>query len=784
MINVPRRISSILWFALPFIGIALFPGCSKPESTPSAGSTDSSRRISAEMVARVAALEARERHLAETVWVKELLAQECGRTFESLWNSLNAATNKLRVLASFPIGEIVLGQWAPPRTLPHGIQLHEPDGAAAVLSAEAWHSRVEEFDRAGWQLLQTEFRHRRFDTDEAGQPRQSRFQFSAHLIRPAPVERAMVEGDLIVDWAPRRPDEPEVVVKRIDATGLSIKTRLGEPPFVPILTDRMAAPRNVQSIGPLLLYDLDRDGLSEIVLGVKNLLYRRRGEDRFEAEPLCRHPPGVIYAALIADFDGDGAADYLCEKYEGLFLFKGSPQGTFDQPGQLAWPAPPELKSPFVLTCGDIDDDGDLDVFLGQYKVPYESGAMPTPYYAANDGDPAYLLRNDGRGKFTDATRTAGLVPKRWRRSYSASFVDFDADRHLDLVVVSDFAGLDLYRNDGRGCFSDVTRQWIAEPRAFGMAHTFADFDADGRLDLLMIGMPSPTADRLEHLGLWRPDAAEDHTMRSRMTHGNRLYLARLNGRFEQTSLGDSIARSGWSWGCSAFDFDNDGFPDVYVGNGQQSGESVQDYEGEYWLHDTYVGNSEEDTAAHLYFGSKFSRTIHRGQSYGGYEKNRFYLNRHGESFAEIGHLLGVALENDSRNVVSDDLDGDGGVDLLVTSYEPWPDIRQTLRIFRNALPDRGHWIGFRFREGRGEPSPVGVRVVCRSNGQAAVRAIVTGDSHRSQHANTVHFGLGKGDRVDTVEIHWPNGQAVTLREAGVDRYHDVSARKSEPLRR
>src|SRR2546426_12200818 len=131
--------------------------------------------------------------------------------------------------------------------------------------------------------------------------------------------------------------------------------------------------------------------------------------------------------------------------------------------------------------------------------------ALPISYYDANDGNPAYLLLNDGHGNFTDATPAAGLEKKRRRRTYSASFVDLNDDGNLDLLVVSDFAGVDLYRNDGRGHFSDVTREWVAEPHAFGMAHALTDFNADGRLDILMIGMNSPVADRLEHLDLWRP---------------------------------------------------------------------------------------------------------------------------------------------------------------------------------------------------------------------------------------------------------------------------------------
>ncbi|PYI82305.1 MAG: hypothetical protein DME26_18185, partial [Verrucomicrobia bacterium] len=167
------------------------------------------------------------------------------------------------------------------------------------------------------------------------------------------------------------------------------------------------------------------------------------------------------------------------------------------------------------------------------------------------------------------------------------------------------------------------------------MAHALADFNADGRLDLLMIGMPSATVDRLEHLGLRRPYSAEDSLRRPAMTFGNRLYLGRASGGFEQTALNDSIARSGWSWGCSAFDFDNDGFPDVYIANGLESRQSVRDYESEFWLHDIFVDETIDDVAATSYLMGKFSRTRGSGWSYGGYEKNRLYLNQRGESFVE-----------------------------------------------------------------------------------------------------------------------------------------------------
>jgi hypothetical protein len=308
------------------------------------------------------------------------------------------------------------------------------------------------------------------------------------------------------------------------------------------------------------------------------------------------------------------------------------------------------------------------------------------------------------------------------------------------------------------------------------MAHALADFNADGQLDLIMIGMGSPTVDRLEHLGLWRPYSTEDRLMRSAMTSGNRLYIAQPNGGFEQTPLSHSIAHSGWSWGCSAFDFDNDAFPDVYISNGLETKQTVREYEPQFWLHDLFIDESVDDVSSSDYRLRQFARTRGAGWSYGGYEKNRLFLNQRGESFVEIGHLAGVALEQDSRDVVADDLDGDGRVDLLLTTLEVWPEAKQTLQIYKNQLADGGHWIGFRFREQGPGKSPVGVSVTIYYNGRSAIRQLVTGDSHRSQHANTIHFGLGEASRVDRAEVRWVNGAKITLRQPVVDQYHNLNA--------
>jgi hypothetical protein len=722
-------------------------------------------------------LEAREQEANRTVWAKEIVAEDCGRVFESLWDSVNKTTNKLGVLSDFRFKEIVMPDWSAVQHLPHDIEWRVGNGPGQTISWPQWKAYLQHIAREGWELENVEFRHNQFDTDAAGKPLTSRFYFAARLTNTERSERALLEGDLIVHWAINPAIYSQPVVRSLDASHLQVKSRNGQPFFEQVLNETIGPSDKTGLVDPLILYDLDGDGLSEIILAARNVIYRRRGDGRYEPEPLCRYPIQFMSTALIADFDGDGFADLLCANGRGLFLFKGDSHGRFQEPSRLVWAANPAFKNAMAMTCGDIAHTGHLDVFLGQYKVPTLGQIIRPHYYDANDSFPSYLLRNDGHGNFTDVTEASGLGSKRWRRTYSASLVDLDGDGHLDLVVVSDFAGLDLYKNDGKGHFKDITGEWIAEPRAFGMAGAFADFNVDGRLDLLMIGMPSPTVDRLQHMNLWRPYSTEDRQARPAMTYGNRLYLAQANGKFEQSALGNSIARSGWSWGCSAFDFDNDGFPDIYIANGLESKQSVRDYEGEFWLHDIFVDESVDDVTASRYFLKKFEGTRGSGWSYGGYEKNRLFLNQHGESFIEIGHLAGVSLEQDSRNVVTDDLDGDGRVDLVVTTFEVWPQPKQTLQVYKNTLSDSGHWVGFKFREDGNGSSPVGTSVTIHYDGRSATRQMVTGDSHRSQSATTLHFGLGKTDHVESAVIRWASGSSSTLKNLAANAYYDVRSK-------
>jgi hypothetical protein len=676
-----------------------------------------------------------EEDAAKRYWGSELVAEKYGRAIEQLWDRLNASTNKLELLANERVS-VAVPAYADAVQLNQGIQLYRPAGS---LQAQPLAELIRQF--TGWELAQCEFRQIGF-TNSAHPA--SRFYFSAHLFNSPQEQRAILEGELAVQWE-GSVEEPRI--GRVDASALQIRTREGTPPFRQVFNDTVKPKEGSYFIDPLMVWDLDQDGSSEIILAAANRVYRRSGDGTWQAGVLCEHDPGLVFTAVLGDFTGNGTVDFLCAKFEGLFLYEGTADGRFPDPPRQVWPAQPHLKYAQTIALGDIDEDGDLDIFLGQYKVPYEKGQMPFPYFDANDGFPSYLLENDGKGNFTDVTLKAGLGLKRGRRVYNATLIDLNRDGALDLVMVSDFAGLDAFAGDGRGHFKDVTTNWFAQREGFGMANCFADFNRDGRMDLLMIGMNSPTADRLASLGLHRPYEVEDAGMRARATFGNRLLFGQENGTFQQNAMSDVVARTGWSWSCAAEDYDNDGFPDLYIVNGHESNESVREYEPEFWLHDIYVGSSKENSLGQKYFVGKMQATRGHGWSYGGYEKNRFFLNLGGTNFVECAWLMGLAMEEPCRNVIAEDLDGDGRADLIVTTFKVYPAMQQTIQIFRNEFPVQKPLLTLRLNDVKETGRAIDA-------GTNRVEPLLSAGSYRSQIQPRVRIESGQvSNVVETLKL-------------------------------
>ena len=709
----------------------------------------------------------------QTIFRHEVDAQAYESTFVALWDRLRS-TEPFEVLRQFPFVQLEFpmpSEWEPlPLGVP-GIRQASLDGETIPLDHPGYLAQLNELKAAGWKIIQTEWHHSEFRPGKNGQAPQSVVSFEIHSANTGNERRAIVKGQLEVTWTPHKTNSGLRIPGTIKVRDTTITDHTGKPAFTELLqidpkkVDAKLYPR----VSPLIVYDLSQNGLPDIVLAGCNLVYRNQGGGKFQHEPMLRNPIMPIGdAGILSDFNGDGQVDFISTgKEDGLLrLWTGSAGGQFNATPSVCFHG--KYENQHTMTAADIDLDGDLDLFVGQWKQPYLRGSMPTPYYDANDGYPDTLLLNDGAGQFTDGTVAAGLSGKRNRRTYSASFADLDGDHDLDLFAVCDFSGIDLYSNDGQGKFTDVTDRWVKQRHGFGMSHAVNDFNGDGALDIYMVGMSSTTARRLDRLGLGREGFEKIDAMRAPMTYGNRLYLGVKTG-FHQPDFSADVARTGWAWGCGSGDFDNDGDLDLYIANGHLSGNSALDYCTRFWCHDVYTGTSRPNETLDTFFSGTL-QGLGSNYSWNGFEHNHLFLNRNNKGFSNVAFLLGTAFEFDARSVVLTDVDVDGRPDLLVVQYDA-KERQQRLFVMRNQIQTKGNWIGLHIPDQPGLPAN-GATIQLHTGNRNDVRQLVTGDSFTAQHPATAHFGLGENQVVDQLVIRWPSGKTVTLTQPAVGQYH------------
>jgi hypothetical protein len=713
--------------------------------------------------------------LDRQLWSAEVDAQRHEEPFIRLWDALRTLESEFTSLKGVRFQQMRFARPQLATTHPLQIQGYRFSGESTTLDWSQWLELLGQIEQQGYRLAQSEWHHSRFQPASEGAPAESTVSFVMDLRRDDPARRVSLRGNLNVTWSAENSPNDMPQIAQLELRDCVALVRDAEPVFREILS----AETNTQfpRLMPLLLYDLDGNGASEIILGGLNRIYWNDGRGNFRAEPLCASTLEMFDAAVIGDFNGDSNADLLCVGNERVpLLLEADDSGRFINPARKC--ANFQFELPKSFTAGDIDGDGDLDVWIGQYKFPYLDGSMPTPYYDSNDGYPSVMLENDGKGNFREVTEAANLSAKRNRRTYSSSLVDLDEDHDLDLMTVNDFCGVDVYENNGRGLFADASDRWLSDRHLFGMGHTLADYDLDGHMDMYLIGMSSTTARRLDRLNLGRADHPDVNAKRQLMGYGNRmLRLQRDAGqvRFEQAPWNDRIARTGWSWGTTSFDFDNDGDVDIYVANGHNSGQSARDYCTRYWCHDVYTGSSQGNPELLKLFGQSL-RELHEGQiSWNGFEHKVLWMNLGGQDFINVAFLLGVGFEFDGRAVASDDLDNDGRRDLLVVRYVSHRagHAEYKLLVLRNELQTDQHWIGLRLSDSITGRSPVGARVtITTTSGKTYVQQIVNGDSFSTQHAPTVHFGLGDEAQVQQMHVRWQDGTTWSAAQPQVDAYH------------
>jgi hypothetical protein len=429
-----------------------------------------------------------------------------------------------------------------------------------------------------------------------------------------------------------------------------------------------------------------------------NCLYRNNGDGTFTdvTGEAGVGDTGYGTGGSAADFDNDGDLDLYVLNYGPNVFYCNNGDGSFTDISQASGLANPNwsLSAPWF----DYDKDGDLDVYVANY-LEYDSGKFRSFYAAAGypgplsySGQPDALYRNNGDGTFTDVIKQAGVFQPNGR-AMSATVADLNNDGFLDIYIPNDAMENYFFRNTGKGTFENVG---LEMGMAFGeggqgvssMGPTVGDVDRDGWLDIYIPDMGYGC------LMMNRKDYFEDRTTPTR--------LALVCGQYT-------------GWGGILFDYDCDGFLDVFVANGNAHHEYTEE--------DVLMRNDGEGNFVDVadrsgpYFREKY---VGRGATYGDY-------------------------------------DNDGDLDLLIINLNDTP------KLLRNDGGNGNNWLVVEAKLAGGKSYAIGARVSVTAGSLTQIRDVIPVTGYLSQADPRCHFGLGKAPKADVVEVRWPDGQTTKL---------------------
>ena len=484
--------------------------------------------------------------------------------------------------------------------------------------------------------------------------------------------------------------------------------------------------------------------------------------------------------SLFADVDNDGDQDLVLATGTQPLLFTNDGKGHFTPvPDAFRFAHPPQgvLTS---IAMADYDRDGFLDLYLCVYSYFFGAGedkaGTPAPYYDARNGPPAILFRNDGHGRFVDATHDAGLDAGNDHYHFAAAWADYDGDGWPDLLVANDFGTKNLYRNlgsrDGKVTFEDVAATAGTLDHGAGMSAAFLDYDNDGRLDIYTGNMWTAPGRRVTASPTFMPDATpEMRALYRRHTRGNTLLRNLGDGRFEDRTLDAHAEMGRWAWSSDALDFDSDGWDDLYIANGmltralKNADSAGADLEGFFWRQVvarsplTRVPGTPYDEAWRA-----INQLLVHG-SIASHQRNVFLRNDGHGGFDEISGALGLDLDQDGRSFAVLDVDRDGDPDLVVMAARQAPQVR----IFRNdfgSLPPEGgsHAIAVRLAGTKSNRDAIGARVTVETDRLRKTRMVQAGSGFLSQCSKELLIGLGPSERIVKLTVDWPSGgtQVIT----------------------
>jgi tetratricopeptide (TPR) repeat protein len=514
--------------------------------------------------------------------------------------------------------------------------------------------------------------------------------------------------------------------------------------------------------------DIDGDGLDDLYVcqpaGLPNRLYRNRGDGTFE-DITESSGVGILdntACALFADFNNQGRQDLVVVRATGPLLFVNEGGGKFRlKPNAFHFASPPQ--GTFTgAAAADYNRDGNLDIYFCLYT--YYQGAdqykYPAPYYAAENGPPNFLMCNNGDGTFRDVTAESGLDKNNTRYSFCCGWSDYNNDGWPDLYVVNDFGRKNLYRNNGDGTFTDVAHEAGVEDVGAGMGVCWFDSDNDGRQDLYVANMWTAAGERISTQYVFQKDAPESvRAMYRKHAMGNSLFRSEGGKVFQDATEKAGVGMGRWSWSSDAWDFDHDGFLDVYVVNGMLSGPLREDLNSFFWRRVVAKSPSEARASQAYEEGwNALNEMIRADHSWSGYERNVFYANKGDGTFSNFSACAGLDFVEDGRAFALADFDGDGRLEVFLKNRNA-----PQLRVLKNTMETLPPSIAFRLRGTKSNRDAIGAAVTLETDSGKQIRLLQAGSGFLSQHTKDLYFGLGAAKGPVRASIHWPSGFTQTL---------------------
>jgi len=427
----------------------------------------------------------------------------------------------------------------------------------------------------------------------------------------------------------------------------------------------------------------------------------------------------------IGDYDNDGFDDLFVTYFGKNVLYHNNGDGTFTDVSAAAGVATSGKRWNTGCAFVDYDRDGKLDLLVANYidmdlataPVP-ESGPCLYKGVMVACGPPGLkggkniLFHNNGDGTFTDVSESAGILEASGTFGLGVLTADLDNDGWPDIYVADDSTPSVLYQNKKNGKFQDIAVEagcaLSPDGKAqAGMGISAADYDLDGNLDLVKTNFAGDTPSLYHNLG---------------------------GGNFEDATFTAGLGKytQYLGWGCGFFDFDNDGWPDILICNG------------------------------HVY------PEVEQLKTEAGYAQRKLlYRNLRDGRFEDVSLEAGPGISDRiaARGCAFGDFDNDGDIDVIVNPVNDYP------QLIRCDSETGNNWIKVRTIGTRSNRSGIGARLKCVSRVPGETKPhqqideVRSGGGYFSQNDLRVHFGIGKAEKVEVLEIRWPSGQIDIVRD-------------------